>query len=202
MKKISGFTILELMAVVAVAGILLTLAVPGIKSFVQKNKLTVFGNELVSAMQVARSGAIQMSLPACVCASSNAEAAIPSCNVDDEWEDGWIAFVDTNNAALNECVFEPVDGDILLKVWDGTGASSEITFRSTSAIINAADYVRFNQRGIPISVAEGAGMQGMFRLCDSRGLSYNGIVVGKGIILSASGSLRTTKNAATIVSCL
>lgn len=200
MKKITGFTLLELMAVVSVAGVLMTLAVPAMQSFIQKNKLTVFGNELVSAMQVARSGAIQMALPACVCASTNAESANPACNGDDNWEDGWIAFIDTNNGPLNGCVFEPASGDVLLKVWDGSAASNEITFRSASATINAADYVRFNQRGIPVSV-QGANMQGLFKLCDARGLSQNGNVIGRGIVLSASGSLRTTKNAATIIEC-
>lgn len=201
MKKISGFTLIELLSVIAVAGVLASLAVPAISSFIQKNKLTVFGNELVSAMQVARSGAIQMGGPACVCISATAGDVIPVCDGDDNWEDGWIAFVDTNNAAINECVFEPADGDILLKVWDGADMSNEITLRSASATINAADYVRFNQRGIPVT-AQGANMQSTFKLCDSRGLLQSGNVVGKGVILSASGSLRTTKNAATIVSCL
>jgi len=201
MKKLTGFTILELLAVVSIAGVLIALAVPGIKGFVQKNKLTVFGNELVSAMQVARSGAIKMALPACVCVSTNAESAAAACNGDDNWEDGWIAFIDTNNGALNECVFEPASGDVLLRAWDGSAVSNEITLRSASATINVTDYIRFSQRGIPVS-GQGANMQGLFKLCDSRGLSQNGDVVGKGIVLSASGSLRTTKNAAAIVACL
>jgi len=201
MKKISGFTLLELMFVITIAGVLLAIGVPSLTQFIQKGKLTTFGNELVSAVQVARSSAIQMALPACVCASTNAGAATPACNGDDNWEDGWIAFIDTNTAATNECVFDPGDGDVLLKIWDGSATSNEITFRNNNATINAMDYLRFNRRGNPVT-GTGAILQGMFKLCDGRGLMQGTTVVGKGIVLSASGSLRTTKDASLIVSCL
>ena len=67
MKNISGFTLLELLAVIAVAGVLVTIGVPSMQDFIKNNRLIAVHNELVSAVQVARSAAIQNSGVACVC---------------------------------------------------------------------------------------------------------------------------------------
>ena len=201
MKNISGFTIVELMVTIAVLGILVVYGLPNLQVFLKSGQVTTVNNEFVSAMQVARSGAIQLAGAGCVCASANAESATPSCSGSDNWESGWISFVDTNTASTTECVFEASDGDVLLKVWNGVNTTEGMTVRSTSPTINTHDYVRFNSRGIPVS-AQGVSLQGMFVICDDRGLVEGSTVLGRGVIISASGSLRTTKDALIIGSCL
>ena len=201
MKNISGFTIIELLIAAAVMSVLIVIGMPNLQEFLKAGQITTANNELVSAMQVARSGAIQMSGAGCVCASDNTDSATPSCSGSDSWEDGWISFVDVNTAAISTCVYEPADDDILLKVWNGANATDSLTVRSTSPTINALDYVRFNSRGIPVTT-QGVSLQGMFVLCDDRGLTEGATVLGRGIVLSASGSLRTTKDALIIGSCL
>ncbi|MDH5484262.1 MAG: GspH/FimT family pseudopilin [Gammaproteobacteria bacterium] len=201
MKRISGFTLLELMMVLVIAAILLGIGVPSMQEFIKNNRLITINNEFVSSLQVARSAAIQHSGVAYVCASSTVNNAVPVCNNSNNWESGWMAFLDT----AGDGVFNPADpeNDVLLKVWDGVPFSSQVSVRTNSANINAVHYVRFNSRGLP-TTATGVGLQGMFKICDDRGLMHpDGItVLGKGITLSASGSVRTTRDSAQIVSCL
>lgn len=199
MKRISGFTILELMLVLVIASILLLMGVPSMQDVIKNNRLVTINNELVSSMQVARSEAIKQSAVACVCPSSTAGSAAPACDASDNWEAGWIAFTDTSD----NCQYEPGDNDVLLKIWDGTAFANTVTVRNTSANINAQDFIRFNSRGIP-STTNGISLQGMFKVCDDRGLmGADGVtVLGRGIVLTASGSIRTSSDAAQIVSCL
>ena len=201
MKNISGFTLIELLVAMAVLSIVVVYGLPNLQVFLKAGQITTVNNEFVSAVQVARSGAIQMASAGCVCSSTSADSATPSCSGSNDWETGWISFVDTNTAAVTECVYDAGDGDVLLKVWNGVNTTDGMTVRSASATINARDYVRFNSRGIPVT-EQGVSLQGMFVVCDDRGLNEGSKVLGRGIILSASGSLRTTKDALVIGSCL
>jgi len=201
MKKLSGFTLFELLAVIAITGVLIGIGMPALQQFIKNNRLIMIHNELVSALQVSRSSAIKGAGSACVCSSATASSASPSCSGSNSWEQGWIAFIDTNTTATNTCVYDATDGDILLKAWDGVPYGNQITVRSASATVNAADYVQFNSRGVPLS-STGASLQGMFKVCDDRGLSSDGVVLARGIILSASGSVRMTRDTTQIVACL
>ena len=200
MKNISGFTLIELLVAMTVLSVLLVVGVPGYKEFKKSGQITAANNELVSAMQVARSAAIQLATPACVCSSSSTDSATPKCDGGDNWEKGWISFVDTNTAATTICVYEASDDDVLLKVWNGVNVKN-LSVKNANSTVNALDYVRFNSRGIPVTVTGGS-LQGMFVMCDDRGLKEGATVLGRGVILSASGSMRTTKDATIIGSCL
>ena len=59
MKMCRGFTLLELMVTVAVAAILATVAVPGFRDLIQNNRVTTQTNELVSALNFARTEAVK-----------------------------------------------------------------------------------------------------------------------------------------------
>lgn len=84
-----GFTLIELMVVVAVLAILATVAVPGMRDFVQQNRLAAQSNELVGSFALARSEALKRGAPVSVCRSADGA----SCTGN--WQDGWIVFADS-----------------------------------------------------------------------------------------------------------
>jgi type IV fimbrial biogenesis protein FimT len=81
-----GFTLIELMIVLAVAAVLLALAVPSMSQFTLSGKLRGYSNEIVASVILARSEAIKRNQAVRMCA---ANAAGDDCASGD-WEGGWI----------------------------------------------------------------------------------------------------------------
>lgn len=90
-----GFTLSETLGVLAVVGIGLSLAVPGLQSITDNNRQATGINQLVSTLHLARSEAITRNTVVSVCASTDAEHCQPV-----PWEQGWIAFLDANGDAV------------------------------------------------------------------------------------------------------
>src|SRR5262245_15057943 len=87
-----GMTLLELMMALAVVAVLTAIAVPGIRQFMSNSRTTATTNDLVSALNLARSEALRRTANAVVCASDDQE----TCSGGTDWATGWIAFTDPN----------------------------------------------------------------------------------------------------------
>lgn len=82
-----GFTLIELMITIAVLSILLGIAVPGFQATIQNNRSTTLANELITALNLAKSEAVRRGTDVTACASN--DGATCSGN----WTDGWIVSV-------------------------------------------------------------------------------------------------------------
>ncbi len=194
MNKHSGFTLIELMITLAIVGILLTLGVPSLKTFMQGNQLIASSNELISALHVARSEAIKLNSRVSICESSNGT----SCSTTGSWKNGWIVFVDFDGNLVNNglpCV--AINTDCLLRVHDAINDP----LLSMSGVVdsngNAVSSFTFTSRGMPKDTS-GVLESGVFSIC-SFDVSNN-VIGSRAVVLSLSGRVRVSDNAA-VISC-
>ena len=85
-SKSAGFTLYELMVTLAVAAIIISFGVPSFQSLVQDNRAVTHTNDLVTALNYARSEATRRGAPIDVCASTDGAA----CSGANDWTVGWI----------------------------------------------------------------------------------------------------------------
>ena len=78
MKKISGFTMMEAMIVVALMAIVTVYAIPSMTDIIKNNRLAMRTNDFVGAMQIARSEAIK-----------RGETIRVKSVTNGTWKDGW-----------------------------------------------------------------------------------------------------------------
>jgi type IV fimbrial biogenesis protein FimT len=89
----AGFTLTELMVVVAIVAILLSIGVPSFRYITNSYRMSAEVNSLLGDLQYARAEAIKEGEPVVVCSSTTGTACSGSTN----WQNGWIVFQDLNN---------------------------------------------------------------------------------------------------------
>jgi type IV fimbrial biogenesis protein FimT len=86
-RKIAGVSLVELLVVLALAGILLGAAAPAYQEVMRRQQLRVAVNDLVAAINLTRSHAIARGGPVML-------APLEEGGTD--WAKGWVVFVDAN----------------------------------------------------------------------------------------------------------
>lgn len=172
----NGFTLIELIITLVVAGVLLGIGVPNFRSFLQNSRITTQSNEAVANFSLARSEAVARRKNVVVCRSAAPTAATPTCAVDatGTWETGWIIFMDNN--VPPDSAYASADGDVLIRVHDAL--ASGVTLRSSGAELT--NMLVFTSVG----VASGGSLSSKphFKLCDERGAAS-----GRAIVFETTG---------------
>jgi len=93
-KHEAGFTLLEMMVVVALLGIVTAIGLPSFRAMSITNELADTANSLSMAMKLARSEAISRGRDTIVCSSVNGSNCSGAAG---NWNKGWIVGVDLDN---------------------------------------------------------------------------------------------------------
>lgn len=86
MQKNQGFSLLEMLLILAIVAILLWLGVPNFNSAIRSARLTSSINELAGSLQFARSYAVK----------KRQSVTVISTGSNNDWSGGWVVFADKN----------------------------------------------------------------------------------------------------------
>lgn len=112
-QKSRGFTILEVLTVLAVMGILTMIAVPVFLGLAQGSQVTSTVNDLVSSFNYARNEAVSRGTLVTVCKSSDAQACDTSTV---GWQQGWLVYhLDAAGAMQILRVYSGIDGPVVME---------------------------------------------------------------------------------------
>ena len=175
----AGFTLIELMLVIAVATVLLGFGVPSMTAILNVNKLTAASNALLSSIRLARSEDFKRSGRVVLCKSADGAA----CATRGGWEQGWIVFHDVNQDGEHD------PEETLIERGNPLPDSLRLTGNST-----VAKYVSFVATG-SARMAGGGFQAGTVTVCN---LSATG-GEARQIILNAVGRPRVQRVA--VASC-
>jgi type IV fimbrial biogenesis protein FimT len=90
----TGFTLIELIVTISIVGVLAALAIPSFTSTITSNRLTTATNQVVSALNLARSEAVKHGTTVIVTELNTNACTNPSATA--QWEGGWDVYIDIN----------------------------------------------------------------------------------------------------------
>jgi type IV fimbrial biogenesis protein FimT len=155
----NGFTLVELIIVLTIAGVLATLAAPNIQKFIASNRLTAQVNSLLADISATRSVAIKRNTDAGICASTTGTSCTPSGN----WASGWLVYY-VCPATDSTCT---VGAKITVKTQEAlTGGNALAAIRTdiSSSVVSSVDTMTYSKNGAFSSQA----FTYTFTLCDPR----------------------------------
>lgn len=128
-----GFTLIELLVTLAVAAILVTIAVPNYQTFVLNSRMSSMSNDLMSALQLARSEAIKRNLRVSVCKSTGG-----ACVAGGTWAQGWMVFDDGDVPGTLDGADQPIQ---IYPALSGTATAA--------ATANVSNFISYLPTGMP-----------------------------------------------------
>jgi type IV fimbrial biogenesis protein FimT len=158
----NGFTVIELMATLSIAAILLTLGVPAFQDFSLRQRMNASISALHNDLLYGRSQAIYRNAQVVACPGGPSEG----CTESTDWTPGWIVFSDSNTDRQHQ------DGEDLLR--HGQGLDNIIIHSSNG---------RTNFRFYPNGTTPGS--NGSFSLCGLGGLKH-----ARKLVISNLGRIR------------
>ena len=161
-KSGNGFTIIELMIVIAILALLAAIAAPNFSGMIKDSRLSSANADFMAALQLAKSESVARVTPVSIC---RANSGFTGCAASGNWAQGWIIFSDGDGDGTVD------GGDVVLHAHEALG---NLTYRGTA---QAKTDITFNPSGstsitsIQVIIA-----------CDDRGFAS-----GKGILITITG---------------
>lgn len=152
----TGFTLMELMITLAVAGVIVGIAVPNMRSFLQNNRLSSAANDLLHSLQTARTEAIKRQQgPVVVCATDSPAAADNALTCSYGAFRAWFVYVDTNGNWQHDAAepivlrHDAVDASVTVRSGGNGVRSYAVTgfANSDPARVQTANVVLCDERG-------------------------------------------------------
>lgn len=138
-NRARGMTLIELMMAISVLAILLAVAIPGFRTISLQSQVTAAANDLVSALNLARSEALRRSGNVVVCTSSDRATCTGS-----PWTAGWLVFADADGDGDLD-----VPGEALVQVWpalhgqltlDNGTVQTKVTYNALGMVTGATTF--------------------------------------------------------------
>ena len=174
-----GFTLVEVLVVVAILGVLLGVSAPGLQEYIRSSRLSAATYGLLAEVNLARSEAIKRGSRMVLCKSADGE----TCTASGGWEQGWIVFHDANNNAARD------EGETLVRRHEGDPERLRITGNEL-----VARYLSFDEFG-GARLTGGAFQAGTITLCGTSAASTDARL----LVINSVGRPRIQR--ATVESC-
>lgn len=131
-RRTHGFSLIELMFTVTLAGILAAVAVPSMSKMFKTNRVQTEASSFVGDLMLARTEAVKRGQNVSVCASSDGA----TCLGANTWQSGWIVIPDSNATCTGATTASPA-----IKI--------RKTFSTTDTLVAsvAKSCVTFNREG-------------------------------------------------------
>jgi type IV fimbrial biogenesis protein FimT len=162
-RHATGYTLIELMAVLAIASALLVIAIPMFRTQVQNSRMSAAATDLLSTFMSAKSEAVGRNNPVQVCIR-NEDA--DGCANTGQWEDGWLTFVDLNDNRILDA------GEDVLQIHPPLSAGT--TARATGSLANSVTYR-------PNGLTSLSGTESLV-ICDARGFDTSSRILTVSIL--------------------
>ncbi len=189
-----GFTLMELMIVLALAAVILAIGAPNFREFRQNNRLTAAANDFLASVQLARTEAVKRQTAVSICPSDDPASPSASCTTGEFTR--WIVFEDTDG----DC--ERSADEPLIRAEIGRDPEPRSDLERARRLRAAADggCVSIGSTGFTRDLADSASR---FVFCDARGIDVQPGTdqsLGRGILLNRTGRAQVTRDPALIAS--
>lgn len=182
----TGFSLIEAMITVAVAAILLAVAAPSFSDFIHTSRLAAQSNDIIAALNLARSEALRLGRGVVFCRS---RAPFATC-IDGAgaWE-GWLVFVDADGNLQRDA------GEAVLR--SGPIDPSAVSVSASNALAGVGNRVPFRPDGFARAPGATTPLTAALGICKAdSGLADNArtvfIAAGSRIVLVKGASTGCT----------